>query len=665
MRKPVRWLILCALSTLAFAAPAVAAEVEISDQAFVRHDDGTDITIQSCNSDFSDQALDGPRPTLAADEGGGERQQNEPSAAVDPMFPAHQVAGANEYCPTPTIGDAWAGFYYSSSGGASWTNSLVPGYPTDTSVEGMASPAYRFVGAMGDPVQAWDRWGHVYYGTIGFNRQKPNNGSIFMARYNWPSSVVATTPDYEFTTLVSRGVPGFGQFEDKVQLEVDRGTASPYAGSPSRPFGNVYMCWTRFTGSGANNFVEFGRSTDGGRTFDVQKISESVHGSQFCDIAVTRTGVVFVAWRQFAFFPDRGQMQDNAVVWVKSTDGGRSFTKPDVAVEFTGWDLTDRFGSPAEAGQAAYQNCLNADYSLSGCAGPEPRNHARSCGDGPFRCLSGYVFFRANTQVRITADPVAGDGDGAYIVYDPSVPGSLTPTGTTYGTVVSGTGSQASIYFIKTTDGGATWRGGTGVVGQPTRIDAEPVGHQFFPDIDADNGELHAVWQDSRYDCASGPPSTPSGGDFRTVPISNRWVAAKPPGSVACSPGGTAASNAPGLTSFYAVSTDGGVSWLAKEVATFRQMPQYEQFGNRDTPFFGDYNYISAEGGTVLMDWTDQREVVPGTDPRYDDPMVAPDDGTDGFDVWQCRTPVPGGGFSADGCPNAGGLDQSIWGYFE
>jgi hypothetical protein len=56
-------------------------------------------------------------------------------------------------------------------------------------------------------------------------------------------------------------------------------------------------------------------------------------------------------------------------------------------------------------------------------------------------------------------------------------------------------------------------------------------------------------------------------------------------------------------------------------------MPQYEQFGFRDVPFFGDYNYISAAGSTVLMDWTDQRDTLPGTDPRY------PVDGADGFDV--------------------------------
>lgn len=89
-------------------------------------------------------------------------------------------------------------------------------------------------------------------------------------------------------------------------------------------------------------------------------------------------------------------------------------------------------------------------------------------------------------------------------------------------------------------------------------------------------------------------------------------------------------------------------------------MPQYEQFGNRDVPFFGDYNSISAVGDTVFMDWTDQRdptETKPGTDPRYTN-----GDGTDGFDVLQCRVQDALGSWSSDRCPNAGGLDENIFG---
>src|ERR687891_1124805 len=347
----------CALVALTFATPAVA-DVEISDQAYVRHDGIPDVTITDCSSDATTPAPGG--------DGSGERQQNEPAATVAPNNPMHMTAGANDYCPVQTIGDAWAGFYYSNDVGDTWVNSLLPGYPTDTSAEGQESPLFGLVNNAGDPVQAWDNDGHLYYGGIAFNRAQPARGSIWVARYDWPDGQSA--PDYRYTTLVSRGTPSpifLGIFEDKVLLEVDRGADSPHAG-------NVYMCWTRFTSSGPNNAVFLASSSDQGQTFKVQRISESVHGSQFCDIAVTNNGDVYVAWRQFDFRPNTGQMQSNAAVWAKSTDGGKKFSKPAVAQPFLGWDPGDDTVSASQYGQAKFEACLNADATPGNCSGPEP-----------------------------------------------------------------------------------------------------------------------------------------------------------------------------------------------------------------------------------------------------------------------------------------------------
>jgi hypothetical protein len=612
-------LVLSGLLLAAGSAAATSSEVKITDQTYVRHDGGSDPTIASCNDDSPG--------ALAA----GERQQNEPAASVDPSNPNHMTAGANDYCNVPTGGDAWAGFYYSSNHGTSWTNSLVPGYFQDTSTAGQASPQHRFVLGTGDPVQAWDRHGHLYYGFIGFNRVKPQNASIFVAKYGWPAA--NATPAYQFTSVVSRGTPGFGHFEDKIGLEVDRGVASPYDG-------NVYVCWARFTGGAATNAVYFARSTDGGRTFRIQKISEGVHDSQFCDIAVSANGTVFVAWRGFTFAQQR-----DAVIWAKSTNGGATFTKPAVVTHFTPWDVGDRAANPEEREEAEAEACLRGDSTeLAGCGAETEEPSTRDCCDGPFACQSGYVFFREDSQVRIAADPTdTTHSSAAYLVYNASVPGTLTPTGTTYGTVVPGVGSQGQVYFTRTLNG-TSWSTATRITPGQT------VGHQFFPDIDANGGVLHAMWQDSRLDTASGPPSTPSGGDFRTVPIANQWVASNPPGSISVG-------HTHGVDTFYASSTNLGASWAEQRVSTVSNMPQYEQFGNRDIPFFGDYNYISAVGTTVLLDWTDTRETVPGTDPRYTN-----GDGTDGFDVHQCRTETSPGVWSADTCPNAGGLDQNIFG---
>lgn len=612
----MRWTrILClsgtVLAALAVAAPALG-DVKVTDRQYVRHDGGQDATTLACSVN--------------------NRQQNEPAAAVSPTQPQKMTAGANDYCTTPTNGDAWAGFYFSSDGGATWTNSLLPGYPLDTTAEGQASPLYGFAGAAGDPVQAWDRFGNVYYGGIAFNRRQPANGSIWVARYSW---VGGGLPDYQGTTIVSRGTPSplfLGLFNDKVMIEVDRST------NPATT-GNVYVCWALFTASGANNGVFFSRSTDGGRTFSNRtKLSESVHGNQSCDIGVGSTGRVWVAWRQFEFFGDRGQQQRDAVAYVYSTDGGRSFTKPAIATEFIRWDMGDTAGDPGAFGKAGYEACLAGDGTLGRCEGPDPKVNTRDCGDGPFECRSGYVFGRADSSVHISADPTPGaDPDAAYALVDATVPGSETPTGSSYSTVTDGVGSQASTYLVKTTNGGGSW--------STSRVDPQPKGHQFYSDVDAYAGRLHVVYHDTRSDTATGPPGT--AGDFRTVPFSNRWVG----GAV-----GSTHTNQ-GVETWYSRSTDGGASWTRQRVSSTSYALNYEQFGNRDVPFFGDYNYISATASNVLMTWPSGQDVVVGTDPRYTD-----GNGTDGFDVFQCRT-FANGAWSADTCPDAGGLDMNIYGF--
>ena len=73
-------------------------------------------------------------------------------------------------------------------------------------------------------------------------------------------------------------------------------------------------------------------------------------------------------------------------------------------------------------------------------------------------------------------------------------------------------------------------------------------------------------------------------------------------------------------------------------------------FGDRNVPFHGDYLWIDANGGTAFGVWADNRDVRPGSDSR--------ESSFDGFDVWQCR-PTPE---SPDLCPNAGGLNQNIYG---
>jgi hypothetical protein len=163
-----------------------------------------------------------------------------------------------------------------------------------------------------------------------------------------------------------------------------------------------------------------------------------------------------------------------------------------------------------------------------------------------------------------------------------------------------------------------------------------PDGHQFFPDGDALEGRLAVVWEDSREDSCY---------DVQ-LPIGNTG---SPPDPTACDPSGV-------LNTYAAVSTDGvhfGSSLVASSVG---QMPQYEMFDAVSVPFLGDYNWIdlvdNGDGSlSGYLSWTDNRDVVPGEDPR--------EAVQDGFDVlnWVKN---PDGSFTREF--NLGGLDQNIYG---
>jgi hypothetical protein len=132
--------------------------------SYLRSDGASDATTSACST--------------------GRRSQNEPTVAVDPHNTRVVTAGANDYCAQIVNGDVWAGYYRSVDGGATWQDSLVPGYPADASAAGLAAPTHGSCAAAGDPSQAFDSDGRLFYAFICFNRSKPVNGGVFVARYS-------------------------------------------------------------------------------------------------------------------------------------------------------------------------------------------------------------------------------------------------------------------------------------------------------------------------------------------------------------------------------------------------------------------------------------------------------------------------------------------------
>ncbi len=556
--------------TATAARPSVGSQDDkvTGDITYVRHDGGRDAAIEACND---------------TDPGGfgAFTQNNEPFSVVSPTDPDLVITGWNDYCSD------WQGLGFSTDGGQTWTNSLVPGYPADTSTEGMASPEFVRTNSASDPVGAFDATGqHFYYAFIAFNgfAGPMTNSDVAIARYDVvdPATNGGYPLDYIDTVQIGEGPAAanfFGIFNDKEMVEVDR------TGGPRD--GNVYICWTKFPANGTPT-IRFRASSDGGATFSPPvNLTESGAG-QGCDIAVESDGDVYVIWRDFEFSSFRKRF---GVSFARSTDGGLTFSK-----------------------QQKIRNLVAYN----------PFDGARDCGDGIDLCPSGFVFHRVPLEPRITSDPT-GALPGVFAIFQAVDSATVVPSVTTYRSAGFGGNNvgQSFAWVSRTINNGATWS-------NPVKVSNSPVGHQYFPDGDALAGRLAVVWQDSRVDpCYS-----------VQLPVGNTTDA------TAC---GTDV-----LNTYVAVSTNGTSFGNAMRVSSVAQQPQYELFDARSVPFLGDYNWIQlvdVGGGSLFgyMTWTDNRDVVPGDDPR--------ETTQDGFDVHMC--------LNADlvnTCPNAGGFDQNIYG---
>jgi hypothetical protein len=279
--------------------------------------------------------------------------------------------------------------------------------------------------------------------------------------------------------------------------------------------------------------IYFSRSTGHGKTWSKpMNLTPNIHDVQYPDIAVTGNGNVYVTFRQLA--AQGGQV--DAVVYVKSTDGGKSFGKPQIVTTFTPYVAQDRYVDGSQA---------------------------RDGGDLGNKCQSGYTFFRRDTQVRSTANSAVTRNEYVYIVYDPTKPGTEADTGTTYGSVWSGRGSQSAVCFIRLD-------GATGTATTPALIDNQTVGHQLFPDIAASGGRLVAIWWDSRRD-PSYSTARPIGNDVAGV-------------------------TSPSLDVYTASSANLGATWSrdAVRLTDVWSNPNYAQFADRTVPFAGDYLWVSV-----------------------------------------------------------------------
>jgi hypothetical protein len=348
-------LVLAGTLPRAWAATDVRVTGDDTPGSYLRYDGGTDASITGCST--------------------GRRPQNEPTVAIDPSATNVVVAGSNDYCRQTVGGDVWTGYYRSTDSGLSWSHSLVPGYPGDDSSAAMQSPASGKCAAAGDPSQSFDTGGRLFYAFICFNRTRPINGSVYVARY------VDHGAAYDRTVLIERGTPSglflTGLFQDKINLTVDQTTGDGE--------GNVYVAWSQYNSFSVNNAILFSRSTDHGLTYsDPARLTPVERGASFADLAVGPDGAVYLTW---ITYPTSSRPTWD--FWVlKSTDEGQTFGPRSHVASIQAFD-SDQFSG----------------------------NGFVDCGDGPFACPTGFTFSRF-----FSSSAVAADGNGVHVVYAAELP---------------------------------------------------------------------------------------------------------------------------------------------------------------------------------------------------------------------------------------------------
>ncbi len=407
----------------------------------------------------------GPNVEIAG-EAFPDRQRVEPSIAVDPNNHNVIVSVAQDLRLVQFGGHRWHGVYRSADGGVTWSSNLLPGFPGDTSPQGLSSPLSGFK-ATSDPIVAFDRAGNAYVAGI------TTRFSLFVAKY------VNDGADYSFTTLICSSACA-----DKPWIAVDN--------SGGLNNGNVYITFDGGQG------VELVRSTDGAQTFS--SIVAVINNDGLSGLTVDPQGRVFVSGVLASSLPQREPI-DIAV----STDGGQTFNGHEIAANIAQipsplpGNRFRTFTIPQIASDSSGVYIVWDDFTL----GNSNVLFAKSTDGGvtwttPLRvndALTGQHFFST----------IAVSGGVISIAWYDSRLGQLS----------NGTITGLDVFYASSTSGGNSFSTNlrvTGVSFNPNTVERTDFGDTqiFMGDyiqVAASPGSAHIIWADNRNACDTVDPT--------------------------------------------------------------------------------------------------------------------------------------------------------------
>lgn len=295
-----------------------------------------------------------------------------------------------------------------------------------------------------------------------------------------------------------------GSLLDKNHMWIDNSVPSPHEG-------NVYSSWSKLGSGTGYGEIQMTRSTNNGATWstplNISTLINAGSHNQGVNIQTGPNGEVYAVWAVYDAWPGR----ENALGFAVSTNGGASF-------------------SPA----TRIHNNIRGIRWQPGFSGSLANPHGKNMRTNSFPCMAVDISGGANNG-------------NIYVVWtNQGVPGTNT-------------GTDISVYMMRSTNGGASWS-------SPTRVNQDPIGNvQYFPWITCDpvTGDLSVIFYDDRNTSASDAEA---------------WVA---------------------------TSDDGGLTWNDFRVSdvSFTPAPIPGMAGG----YMGDYLGISARAGHVYPVWTDNR----------------------------------------------------------
>jgi hypothetical protein len=209
--------------------------------------------------------------------------QSEVEAYVNPVVPGKIMVGWNSYGPS----FYGTGFGLSTNGGNNWSgNYTLPGLAVNS----------------GDPSVVVSSNGTIYMNAIG--------ATTSQQVVTWSTDNGTTWVPYVVASSITSSVA------DKNHMTIDDKAGSPY-------YNYLYLAYSDFSGSSARP-LKFGRSTNGGTTWDASQLISSTSGwaYQGVNLHTGPSGECYMAW---ATRSTSSPYQEKYLGFAKSTNGGANF----------------------------------------------------------------------------------------------------------------------------------------------------------------------------------------------------------------------------------------------------------------------------------------------------------------------------------------------------